>query len=464
MAQVVTSDTDYIDSLLAPGGNITIPSGTYTVDYIRPRSDSLITIEPGTSFIRGSSPYSLLDMQNISDTHIAANGAIFDATLGASQTSHNVKMLGTVRCTLADADIRYTKGAKDCVYIGLGEKECYESKIIGGSILNGGRNGVSIIAGIRCVIDGVDISGSNVTGPGAGVDLEANNHEYMNIDNEVINCSLHNNRYGVLTSFGERTVIRNNDAYDNSHAGIGVTSSGNTRKFGIARTNIDLMGIVSFDPATNSIEVGGELARIPPGTPVTLSPRNGAVLPTGISSGGYAVVEHGPGNTIKIGDAVGVNVRKFFDTGSGNLNASSDLSDIVLSVKGAAGQSDRPIVTQNRCYRNGREGIYGAFVSHAAIYENECYENAGYQIRMLYCYKPTVRDNIIRDGLTTGGAAMSVCHGSDFSGNKIENVNGYGVLFSGVSDSVLADNVVINSSLDNYQINYSANVRDEGNI
>lgn len=452
-----SGDTAFIDGLLAPGGDITIPVGNYVTEFVRPRSGSVITIEPGTTFTRASSPFPVLELKNVEDVHIAANGATFDGRQGAALSSHTVSMLGARRCSLADPYVLGTKGAKDGVYLGLGDSECYDSHIIGGSIDGAGRNGLSFIAAIRCSLDGTEVFGTQGA-PGAGVVVEANNHSYLNIENTIANGHFHHNAgAGALVSFGDRTTIKGILSEHNKR-GVQASSGGATRKVGVYRNNVDVMGVVSFDPATGLIKVGGRLDLLRVGSVVSFVPRNGASLPAPLKSQLYTVTSHGPDNEIRVGSAVDYQeFTSFKSGGSGTLSANPDFSDITLSVFGGFGQSFGTRIIDNVCQYNTKDGVYAAIHGGLEVVANDADSNGARQYLIKGCHGAVVTDNDALNG-ASDGMLIASCHGASVRRNNADAVDGYGIYLSGSSGSELLNNTIGLTGLDPYRVASSANV------
>lgn len=345
-------DTQYIDTILesAAGSTAFIPQGAYSVDYIRPRSNTHVVIDPGSIFYRNFSPYPVLDLDNVDDVIVDANGSIFDGYQSAAQASHTVRMLGTRNVEIREPHIQGAHSSKDGCYIGLGSNECYRSGIKGGQIIDAQRNGASIVAGIRCFIE--DMAIANVTGsPGAGVDVEANNHEYVNLENIIRGNDISNTRNAALVSFGDRTLIDGNHLHHNSLRGVYATSGGATRKVGVRRKHYDAMGVVGFDRQTGFIQISGDHSLVQPGTFVYLKVQNNAVLPGRLKAIMYEVTGV---NTA----GIQVNNKTYFTSEAvGSFDPDPDLSDFFLETFGKHGQSYGTRIINNNCHDNDKEDI-----------------------------------------------------------------------------------------------------------
>ncbi len=416
-------------------------------------------MDPGVTIYRtATSQLGILAFNSgISDAHVYANGARLVGQSGIRGST--VRFIGATRCTLHDAWIDSSgSNIHDGAYFGTDTNvsphyPATDCAIYRGRITDAQRNGVSLVGANRCLIDGVEISGTTGA-PGRGVDVEANNHDDVVAENIIRNCWVHDNENaGIGVSFGWRTWIENNLCEGNDR-GISVASGANTRNEDFYRPNIDVMGVSAFDTVNGWITVGGDLELLPIGLNVQIAAPNGHDLPSGMVTTAYAVCEHQGTDQIRIGISPENNVETSWgDAGNGTGNADPNLSDYRMNVYGGEGQSDDSVVINNRCFNNVREGIYAALLGSIRIEGNELRNNVTgateiHQIQVLYCHKPIVIHNQIvcdYDTDTSRGITISRAYGAIVYGNEIRGTGQCGIMISGSSYTRLTDNLVQNT-------------------
>lgn len=472
----VTDDTANLDAAYAAGKTIVFPAGTYLTDGNVPQDGTTIIMNGDVILKRraeGTNP--LIYYLNKSDIHVYANGAKFDSSATPTGSSnHTISFLGATRCTLRDAWVfSAPDNTKDGVYFGLGNSECRDCGVIGGKIEASKRNGISAVAQISCYAIGVEIF--DVTGsPGWGVDVEANNHSYENRQFLVRGCRIHDcQNAGIGVSFGDQSIIENNECYDNGTNGISVGSGGNTRSSNFWRANVDVMGVSAFDQANGWITVGGDLNLLPIGMPVQISPQNGESNPGGLSTNVYVVCEHNGATQIRVGAAVEESVITSFsgaETGTGNTDPS--LSDYILNVYGGEGQSNRSRVIGNTCYRNGSNGIYVALTDHTIVDGNKCFNNTEEQMYLESAFRSTVINNECWSDtpVNYAGILMVRCHKSKIDNNDCYNIGYVGLNIVACSYAKITDNTADNCGENgtgvtsaNMRLASSARVKFSGN-
>lgn len=251
----MVDSTAAIQAALDSGGRIVIPEGHYKVTSLTIPSRVVVDISARVLIERLPSNGSIFFFDNSEDAHVNCNGAILDGSAVATGNgTHTIKMLGARRSTLWDANIiGASKVGKDGIYLGIGEAPCQDCHIGGGSVSAALRNGISVVAAHDCTIDRMEISGTT-GGPGAGIDVEAN--DYGDVNGITLSrIRAHDNQgIGIANIFGENVYIDRARCYDNGGNGIAVSAGGAQFNDGVARP-IDKRAISSFDPATGNISV-----------------------------------------------------------------------------------------------------------------------------------------------------------------------------------------------------------------
>ncbi len=458
-ADGVTDDTTAFDDACADLGYVYVPDGTYVIGNWDIPANTTIWMGSGVTLLGASTAAYILKFVSVSDSHIYANGALLDGdTLNDTTGGHNVYFNGATRCTIQDARVKgKSRATKDGVYFGIqGTTPNTDCGIYGGEIWNSGRNGISIIGGIRCVVDGVSIHDIDTSSPRSGVDIEANNHTHGNTGNVIRNCHIYDiGDTGVNHSFGDRTLIENNHIHDIGSVeegdGIVMGIGGNALNDGYYRSNIDVAGISAFDNATGWITVGCSLDLVPIGLCVQIGSRTSESVPTEIPSTTATVVEHNSTNQIRVGTSIGYNAITSFTSGyTGTGDTDPAVSDWHMNIYG--GQKDstgqRCIARGNRIHDCNRYGIYTAQTSMSVIENNEVYDCGENPIRCLYTYKARVENNDVNYyDLTPVNYVGIWVTGSSFAqvaGNNVANVGACGIEVSSASFSTVTDNVVYN--------------------
>ena len=446
----VADDTTPINQAVsASAGKILyFPKGSYKTGYQSLQSDTMLVMDPGVTLTQKAGATSIFWLQDINDTHIYANGAIFEGS--ATGAYHVVTFTGAKRCSINNANITGAGVNMDGIYVGQGASGDPSEDVIifGGSVANAKRNGISVVAGLRTIIDGVEIYGTTGS-PGSGIDVEANNYDRVS-DTLIQNCICRNNaRSGIINSFGYRTTLRRNVCYSNGDYGIVSTIGGVSFDDAVARSNVDIRGVSAFDTVTGRISVGGDLETLPVGMNVYFSTRNGATLPGGLSGNINTVCAHVSGSTtdIKVGLVFDTQVvNSFSSAATGTLNADPALSDIRMTCYGVAGQSSALTVNENICYSNGLDGIRVTTSRDVRIVENKVYNNSRRQLYCDYTSNVVIDKNTAYQETQTNYAGILVyyCAFSQVTQNYVYETGGVGIDFIACGYSVLSGNVVYN--------------------
>lgn len=377
----LTDDTAALQAALdaAEGGTLEFDPGCYVTGRLNIRSGTLVIMSHGVSLRKRVNAAGIFRVADASGVRIHGNGATIygDDPAGSTAYSHTLAFLGASDCEVRDIIVDGASaggGGKDCIYVGAGATACDNVRIVGGKCLRAKRNGISVVAGHRTLIDGVEAAYANGA-PGAGIDVEAN--AYGQVSGTVIrraHCH-HNSSSGIINSFGAGTLIEYCELHDNAAYGIGISSGGGAVfAEGVYRPNVDVIGVTGFDTATGVVFVA---AQPPVGTPVMLSVRNGAAKPPEFSETYMIVSRHVGTNGVILGSSVRSGEVVACSTGSGLMDSNPAVSDVRL-LAFVDGQSDNCTVFRSSAYRNGQHGIIVTGAGKCLISESNFYGNLGY--------------------------------------------------------------------------------------
>lgn len=472
----VTDDSAAFVNALAAGDYVYVPTPdvSYVVGEWQIGSNKTIWMESGVILQAASDANYIFRFFEASDSHVYANGALFDGdTLNPSTGGHNIYFNGCTRCTLRDARVKgQSRATKDGIYMGTqGLVENIDCGVIGGEVWDSGRNGISMIGGFRCYVDGTEIHDIDTAAPRAGIDMEANpSADYRNTKNKITNCHVYNcGGGGIQTTFGDRSVVEKNDVHDNFR---GINMSGQS----------DNVGVESFDSATGWITIGESLVNVQVGMVVSFYATGaGNSTPSDMLSTGYIVQDHNGTDQIRVARALDYQIATSWagdEVGTGNKDIS--LSDFgmnlfVIDNESNVGSGEYSIVRGNWIYDNEEDGVYSAICARTMVENNEIWDNGTSQIRMLSVYESKIKGNTIdiRDITppATFGINITLSTFSEISGNTVSNTGYAGIRVATSSYSRVRNNKVYNcgdqganddSAL--YQFNSSIGLVVEGNV
>ena len=377
----LTDDTAALQAALdaAEGGTLEFDPGCYVTGRLNIRSGTLVIMSNGVSLKKRINAAGILRVADVSGVRIHGNGATLygDDIAGSTAYSHTLAFLGASDCEVRNLIVDGASaggGGKDCIYVGAGASACDNVRIIGVKALRAKRNGISVVAGHRTLIEDVEAAYANGA-PGAGIDVEANAHGQ--VSGTVIrraHCH-HNSSSGIINSFGAGTLIEYCELHDNAAYGIGISSGGGAVfAEGVYRPNVDMIGVTGFDTATGAVFVA---AQPPVGTPVMLSVRNGATKPPEFTGTYMIVSRHVGTNGVILGSSVRRGEVVACSAGSGLMDSNPAVSDVRL-LAFVDGQSDNCTVFRCAAYRNGQHGIIVTGAGNCRISESEFYGNLGY--------------------------------------------------------------------------------------
>ena len=377
----LTDDTAALQAAFdaAEGGTLEFDPGCYVTGRLNIRSGTLVIMSPGVSLRKRVNAAGVFRVADASGVRIHGNGATIygDDPAGSTAYSHTLAFFGASDCEVRDLIVDGASaggGGKDCIYVGAGTSACDNMRIVRVKAMRAKRNGISIVAGHRTLIEDVEAAYANGA-PGAGIDVEAN--AYGQVSGTVIrraHCH-HNSSSGIINSFGSGTRVEYCELHDNVAYGIGISSGGGAVfAEGVYRTNVDVIGVTGFDTATGTVFVA---AQPPVGTPVMLSVRNGAAKPPEFSGTYMIVSRHVGTNGVILGSSVRRGEVVACSSGSGVMNSNPAVSDVRL-LAFVDGQTDNCTVFRSSAYRNGQHGIIVTGAGKCLISESDFYGNLGY--------------------------------------------------------------------------------------
>lgn len=365
----------------AAGDLLEFEPGHYQHGRLYPRNGTVIVESGGVHQHKAFNTAGLWYLQDVEGVKIHFNGATVhgEDVPGSTSKGHNVYTNGTVDCEINDLVSDGSTPTKDGLYIGAGtgNKPNQRLKVRGGKYLRAKRNGISLVAGFNCLLEGMETA-YTTGGPGAGIDVEAN--LYGMVGNNTLRrvSSHHNQNAGIVNSFGIGTLVDDCDTNDNGTIGVAFSGgAGQVFAEGVYRKHVDMMGVTAFGIGTGEIFVS---ALPPVGTPVFFSLRNNAQRPPELNSGSYWIVSrHASANSIILGKAVRHGeVTSFSTPGAGIMSFDPAESDIRIAAF-VAGQSDRGEIRRSRAFRNGQHGFQAAGLCDFRITDDcESRDNLGY--------------------------------------------------------------------------------------
>lgn len=420
--------------------------GHYTHGRLYPRNGTTIVLSGGVHHHKRVSTGGLWYLQDVEGVKIHFNGATVhgEDVPGSSAFGHNVYANGTTDCEIHDLVTDGSSPGKDGLYIGAGTGNKPNQRLIvrGGKYLRAKRNGISLVAGFNCLLEGMETA-YTTGGPGAGIDIEANTYGAVGSNTLRRVNSHHNQNAGIINSFGSGTLVDDCDANDNGT--IGVTYSGGAGQMfaeGVYRKHVDMMGVTGFGVGTGEVFVS---ALPPVGTPVFFSMRNNAQRPPELNTGSYWIVSrHESANSIILGSAVRHGeVTSFSAPGAGIMSFDPAESDIRLGAF-VEGQSDAGWIRRTRASRNGQHGFQSAGVKGLRISDNcEARDNLGYaQVHLsAACDVDIDRLHVSGQGLglvgQTGGGRFRL------SNSKFKKTGGRAIVLAAWSGAELRSNDLI---------------------
>ena len=364
----------------AQGGLLEWDSGHYQHGRLYPRNGTTILMSGGVHLHKQPNTAGMIYIKDVEGLHIHANGATAYGEDAPGQTAfgHTVYVNGTTDCEINGLVIDGSTPGKDCLYIGAGTGNKPNERLIvrGGKYLRAKRNGISLVAGFNCLLEGMETA-YTTGGPGAGVDVEANMFGMAGGNTIRRVHSHHNQNAGICNTFGVGTLVDDCDTNDNGT--IGVAFSGGAGQMfaeGVYRKHIDMVGVTGFSIGTGEVFVS---ALPPVGTPVMFSLRNNAQRPPELNGSGWIVSRHASANSIILGKSVRYKeVTLLSQPGAGVMSFDPAESDIRLMAF-VDGQSSGGEIRRSRASRNGQHGFQAAALCDLRITENsEARDNLGY--------------------------------------------------------------------------------------
>ena len=441
-----------LEAVMGRHKTVRFPAGTYLMGRVFPRSNTILWLDGGVTLKKKADGVSLLRAANVENVHILANGAQLDGTAADASSSHTVYFDSARNCSIRDANVIGSAHRKDCIYIGeASQGPSQDVLILGGSCIGARRNGISVVAGVRTVIDGVEISGTTGA-PGAGIDVESNVFDRA-LETEIRNCRIHGNQsYGIVVVFGHGVKIHHNAVFGNLQDGIGGAAGGYQFDQGVYRPNVDVRGVARFDPASGRVLVGGRAASLPAGTLVLFKPRNGARLPGTLGGSRRWIVnetrEVGAGVEIILAAALDHDIQNgLTDAGSGRMSLDPALSDIQL-VCYVKGQCSGIEIFENQITGNLRRAISMITAVDVSIGSNQIVHGGTMSaIQVSYVQRAVLTNNAVgHDGSAggTGGILIAASTSASSKGNRIVGFPDSGIDLGSASRTRLEDDVVLN--------------------
>lgn len=441
-----------MDAVAGKRRTVRFPAGTYLVSRVMPRSHTVLWLDSATVLKKGVDGKNILRPANAENVHIFANGARLDGTAPDASPSHTVYFDSSRNCSIRDANVVGAGARKDCIYVGEGNQgPSQDVLILGGSCVGSNRNGISVVSGLRTVIDGVEIQGTTGA-PGAGIDVEANEYDRA-LETEIRNCRIHGNQsFGIVVVFGHGVKIHHNVVYDNQD-GIGTGAGGVQYKPGVYRRNVDVRGVARFDPASGRILVGGRGDSLPVGTIVLFTSRNGANVPATFRGSSRWIVNEvvDRGSSIEVVLAVAQDhgvLTQLSDAGSGRMNSDPDQSDIWMLCQ-VEGQCSKVEIYQNRIYGNRRRGMSIGTGVDFSIRDNDIVHGGTMSaMQVSYMRRTELRNNVVQhDGSSggTSGIVVGACSSLTSKGNRVTGFPDSGLDLARSSGMTSEDDTVVNS-------------------
>ncbi|MFA7188450.1 MAG: right-handed parallel beta-helix repeat-containing protein [Sphaerochaetaceae bacterium] len=294
----VTDDTSKVQALLSAGGLCFIPEGEYMIKAhrddggfggVRPVSNSCIVFHPNAKFTaitNDKDSYAIVNLASVE------NVTIINATLEGERDTHTgvtgefgmgVYMRDCTNITIENP--RITKCWGDGIYIGqVGSVDgCHNVRILGGSISDCRRQGMSVISVDGLYVEGTDISDIAGTPPAAGIDFEPNNSECLLDNITLVNVKTRNTASGIiidLNHFGDGVKVKTCNI-----RAIGYSDEGSDVGITLTRCLHATRGVIEFDSPVVKNNLGngilirrwhqdGAQARIL--TPTVINPNRGA--------------------------------------------------------------------------------------------------------------------------------------------------------------------------------------------
>lgn len=423
----------------AAGKMLYFPEAGYLSGRLLPLSNTTLWFDPGCVLRKKTNGTQCLKIADKQNVHIRGNGCTFDGQTNADATSGDtVNISDSQHCSMHDVHVlgAGTNG-QDCIYIGSdgNDEACEDIVIRGGSCTAAKRNGISVVAARRVVIDNVEISGTTFV-PGAGIDIEANVHGLMS-DVEIKHCKIYGNaKWGIVNIFGSGVDIHHNTIYNNGDAGIAASAGGMQFNNTVARTDIDWRALSAVNIATGELTVSG-FSALEVGTIVTPRVRNGGVLPTGLTAGSLYFVYSKSGGNIILATLATTPITSFAGAGSGTLTTNPATSDWYLLCY-ESGQSSELDIHHNVLYGNNQvRGQIDILSSvNVRVWENEMDAQLD-QSAMSFTYCRNVwfarnrcNGNVAGTSATARGIHAGTCTNVASDGNEVAYFPGPGVNLS----------------------------------
>lgn len=450
----------------AEGKTLFIPKGTYLKNRTFPKSNTTFWFEPGCVINGTTGGNNTWRISNVDNVHFHFNGATINRD--SSGTSANFYFSVARDCSVRDGHFVGGGAAKDCIYVGGGAVGTYSERILisGGSCLNANRNGISVVSAHDTIIERMEISGTT-GGPGAGIDLEANNYD-MCLRTVVRNCHIHNNaQNGIGCVFADYAELYGNYIHDNGSSGIG-TAAGGTQFDGtgwggaadVARAN-DVRGVGGFDTATGTISATSvsqdSAVGLSVGDVIIFNLEAGAALPAELQTQvrwTVTEVSASGNNAIKVGTAHEYGqINTFTGAGSGTLTFDPSTSDIRMLCYSQEGQNSNFLIYNNVFENNG--GTSNPEISVSTGLNYKVYNNVirsgldkSLTIRNQYSVNVDVYDNYVymdRSSTASGiGINFGQCSSISTRRNKVFNSTAEGIKVAGCSRGRFLEDELIN--------------------
>lgn len=439
-----------LSSVAGKRRTVRFPPGTYRMGRVFPGAHTVLWLDNKTILMKKQDGKGLLRISNVENVHVLANGARLDATASDATPSHTVYFDSARNCSIRDANVYGAPRNKDCIYVGGDKGPSEDVLILGGTCVGAQRNGISVVCGLRTIIDGVEISGTTGA-PGAGIDVEGNVYGEAR-KTEIRNCRIHDNQtFGVVVVFGDGVKIHHNTVFDNLE-GIAAAAGGAQFRPGVYRPNVDVRGVARFDVTTGRVLVGGEMDTLPIGTLVLFATSKEGAVPATLRGSARWVVNDirrtERGVEVLLGAGMNHDVKsQLSDPGSGQMSLDPGVSAVRMICL-VEGQSSDIEIYGNSVYGNRRRGIYVATSVDVVIRDNRV-RHAGTQgaLQVSYVRGAQLRRNTVEHEESPGGTSGILIASSSQVATSMNAISGFpdsGIDLSASSDAQLDGDTVTN--------------------
>jgi len=218
----IVINNDYIVNVDENGRCVIIPSNR---DII---INSTITLNTNDR-----SDYAILFIDNVDNINIKGCGTIKgDSSTHIGSTGEYGMGIQILRSTnVAINQITITDCWGDGIYVGSGDiAPCENINICNCNIYHNGRNNISIVSAINCIVENCTLNNAYRIAPRAGIDVEPNNNEVDTCKNIKISNCICNDNTGVgisvvdFTEYDAKNSVYINDCISNT--GVIVYTTG----------------------------------------------------------------------------------------------------------------------------------------------------------------------------------------------------------------------------------------------